>query len=172
VALAAVVLTSLAIVNIRAAALFVGTLVRPVEVSVEGEARWGSVVAPAEVPPNTRRRWSVRLGPIDARVEAEESPSPRSVGPDTVGVAAGHPAASSARVGATIGILERILIVILVLTSSEAAIGFVVAAKTLARFRQLDDRDFAEYYLLGTLASVSVALVTAIVARAVLSGTV
>ena len=50
----------------------------------------------------------------------------------------------------------------------EAAIGFVVAAKTLARFRLLDDRDFAEYYLLGTLGSVAVAIVTGLVGRAAL----
>ena len=78
------------------------------------------------------------------------------------------PAAPAARIGATIGILERILIVVFVLTGSEAAIGFVVAAKTLARFRLLDDRDFAEYYLLGTLASVAVAIVTALIGRAAL----
>ena len=56
-----------------------------------------------------------------------------------------------------------------VLTGTDAAIGFVVAAKTLARFRQLDDREFAEYYLLGTLASVAVAIVTALAGRAALS---
>ncbi len=56
-----------------------------------------------------------------------------------------------------------------VLVGAESAIGLVVAAKTIARFRQLDDRDFAEYYLLGTLASVSVAIVTALVARAALN---
>jgi hypothetical protein len=74
----------------------------------------------------------------------------------------------TARVGATIGILERILVVVFVLTGTEAAIGFVVAAKTLARFRLLDDRDFAEYYLLGTLASVAVAIVTALIGKAAL----
>ena len=74
-----------------------------------------------------------------------------------------------ARVGATIGVLERLLIVTFVLVGAEAAIGFVIAAKTIARFRLLDDRDFAEYYLLGTLASVSVAIVTGLVARAALS---
>jgi hypothetical protein len=74
-----------------------------------------------------------------------------------------------ARVGATIGVLERLLIVTFVLAGAEAAVGFVIAAKTIARFRQLDDRDFAEYYLLGTLASVSVAIVTAIAARAALN---
>jgi hypothetical protein len=75
----------------------------------------------------------------------------------------------TARVGATIGILERLLIVVFVLTRTDVAIGFVVAAKTLARFRQLDDREFAEYYLLGTLASVAVAIVTGLAARAALT---
>ena len=46
------------------------------------------------------------------------------------------------------------------LTGADAAVGFVIAAKTIARFRLLDDRDFAEYYLLGTLGSVSVAIFT------------
>jgi len=73
------------------------------------------------------------------------------------------------RVGATIGILERLVVCVLVLVGQAAAIGFVVAAKTLARFRQLDDRHFAEYYLVGTLASVTLALATSIVAAAAIS---
>jgi hypothetical protein len=68
------------------------------------------------------------------------------------------------RVGATIGILERLIVCVLVLAGQAAAIGFVIAAKTLARFRQLDDRHFAEYYLVGTLASVTLALASSIVA--------
>jgi hypothetical protein len=78
------------------------------------------------------------------------------------------PLGASARVGATIGILERILTVTFVMTGTDVAIGFVVAAKTLARFRLLDDRAFAEYYLLGTLASVSVAILSALVGRGAL----
>ncbi len=70
------------------------------------------------------------------------------------------------RVGASIGILERLIVCVLVLAGQAAAIGFVIAAKTLARFRQLDDRHFAEYYLVGTLASVTLALSTSIVAAA------
>jgi hypothetical protein len=62
-----------------------------------------------------------------------------------------------------------LLIVTFILVGAESAIGLVVAAKTIARFRQLDDRDFAEYYLLGTLASVSVAIVTGLIARAALN---
>jgi hypothetical protein len=78
------------------------------------------------------------------------------------------PTGAPARIGATIGALERLLIVAFVLVGAEAAVGFVIAAKTIARFKQLDDRGFAEYYLLGTLASVSVALASAIIAKAAL----
>jgi hypothetical protein len=169
---AAVILVTLAIVNVRAAALLVATLVRPVEQSA-GEMRWGGRVpaattlaatAGAAVAPPTRR-WSVRIGPLDARIEAE--PEGSKAGAETPRDRT--PLPPSAKVGATIGVLERILIVVFVLTGSEAAIGFVVAAKTLARFRLLDDRDFAEYYLLGTLASVAVAIITALVARMALA---
>ncbi len=76
---------------------------------------------------------------------------------------------SVARVGATVGILERLLICALVLGGAVEAIGLVIAAKTLARFKQLDDREFAEYYLLGTLASVSVAVASSLIALAALS---
>jgi len=118
------------------------------------------------------RRWSVRIGPLDARIEAEPDRPPAADGPvadgETAATSPTGPMGASARVGATIGVLERILIVVFVLTGSEAAVGFVVAAKTLARFRLLDDRDFAEYYLLGTLASVAVAIVSGLIARAAL----
>jgi hypothetical protein len=45
------------------------------------------------------------------------------------------------------------------LSGQVGAIGFVIAAKSLARFKQLEDKDFAERYLLGTLLSVLIALV-------------
>ncbi|MDQ3553211.1 MAG: hypothetical protein M3395_02220, partial [Chloroflexota bacterium] len=76
---------------------------------------------------------------------------------------------SVVRVGATIGILERLLICALVLGGAVATIGLVIAAKTLARFKQLDDREFAEYYLLGTLASVTIAVASSLIAQAALA---
>ena len=176
-----VVLLTLLIVNVRAASLFVGILVRPVEAGVDGEHRWGGRVAPVTqrnqaasstgAPSATAaRRWSIRIGPLDARVTAEPEDTTPPGSPATPGAASAPlgPLGVSARVGSTIGILERILILVFVLTGTDVAIGFVVAAKTLARFRLLDDRDFAEYYLLGTLASVSVAIITALVGRAAL----
>lgn len=181
------ILCALAIVNVRAASLFVGVLVRPVEAGDDGEQRWGgragraadapavAAAGPGPAPAAVAapvRRWSIRIGPLDARVTAEPDGAAARAGAATGTPAAALPAAplgASARVGSTIGVLERILIVVFVLTGTEAAIGFVVAAKTLARFRLLDDRDFAEYYLLGTLASVAVAIVTALVGRAALT---
>lgn len=56
--------------------------------------------------------------------------------------------------GRVIGILERWLMYIVVLsTDSLEAIAFIIAAKGLARMKQLDDKVFAEYMLIGTLLS-------------------
>jgi len=62
------------------------------------------------------------------------------------------PAGELAR-GRIIGVLERGLTLTLVLQGQYGALGLIVAAKALARFRGLEDRDFAEYFLIGTLAS-------------------
>ncbi len=162
--LVAVVGASLLIANVRAGALFVATLVRP------REATTATTAAPSERDvdePELPAAWRVRLGPLEAT--AVPSRIAARTGPDTRLRRQPGAHASPAKIGATIGILERLLIVAFVLTGSTAAIGFVVAAKTLARFKQLDDRDFAEYYLLGTLASVAVALGTALLAQAALA---
>jgi hypothetical protein len=63
--------------------------------------------------------------------------------------------------GRTIGNLERYLTLTLVIFGQWAALGFIVAAKSIARFPEFTGRrhkDFAEYYLIGTLTSVLVAL--------------
>ncbi len=171
-ALRAVVLVSLVIVNVRAGALFVAILVGP-RLALAGTppapaaATPGSTAAPVTpAAPARRSGWTVRLGPIVGRVDPD-SPAASSTPAVAATPAHGKPA-PPARVGEAIGILERLLIVTFVLVGAEAAIGLVIAAKTLARFRQLDDRDFAEYYLLGTLASVAIAAISAFVAVAVL----
>jgi len=188
--LAIVVVACLLIANIRAGALFVATLVRPFEVMTGSDDRLSAVsiaqAAPApaagEEPAATatlpasaatpaavqapaaeplKSRWSFRIGPVEGQVEAEPPPAP-------VPKADIPPVPPPSQVGATIGVLERLLIVVFVVISAEAAVGFVIAAKTIARFRLLDDRDFAEYYLLGTLGSVSVAIFTGLLAKAAL----
>jgi len=60
--------------------------------------------------------------------------------------------------GFVIGILERLIILTLGLLGEFGAVGLVLAAKGLARFEQLKDKNFAEKYLIGTLLSVLLAL--------------
>jgi len=61
--------------------------------------------------------------------------------------------------GRTIGSLERAIALTLVLLGQYGALGLIVAAKSVARFKALEDREFAEYFLIGTLASLLLALV-------------
>lgn len=67
--------------------------------------------------------------------------------------------------GEWIGILERIITLTFVLTGSYTAVAFTLTAKSIARFKELDDRGFAEYYLLGTSTSVAVALIVGALIR-------
>ncbi len=57
------------------------------------------------------------------------------------------------RAGAIIGFLERALIISFVIMQEYSLIGFIVAAKSIARFEELKERNFAEYFIVGTLAS-------------------
>lgn len=69
------------------------------------------------------------------------------------------------QVGRIIGKLERLIISVLVLSNQFGAIGFVLTAKSIARYKQLEDKNFAERYLVGTLTSVSIALATTIILK-------
>lgn len=60
--------------------------------------------------------------------------------------------------GRLIGMLERIFVFLFVLFSQYTAIGFILAAKGVARFPDFKSRTFAEYVLIGTLLSTLLAL--------------
>jgi hypothetical protein len=70
--------------------------------------------------------------------------------------------------GRVIGILERIIIYGAVLTDQIAAIGLVLAVKGLARFKEMDDRPFAEYVLVGTLLSLLLAVFVAMLVKSLI----
>jgi hypothetical protein len=70
--------------------------------------------------------------------------------------------------GRTIGVLERAVALILVLLGQYGALGIIMAAKSIARFRALEDREFAEYFLVGTLASLVLALAGGVAVRLLL----
>jgi hypothetical protein len=60
--------------------------------------------------------------------------------------------------GRIIGVLERVLFFFFVLTGNISSIGFILTAKGIVRFKNLETRDFAEYVLIGTLLSASLAI--------------
>jgi hypothetical protein len=72
------------------------------------------------------------------------------------------------RTGRIIGVLERLLVFFLVVQGEWGAVGLVVAAKSIIRFKDLDQRNFAEYYLIGTLTSLLLAGVAGGLARFIL----
>src|SRR5436190_2138415 len=70
--------------------------------------------------------------------------------------------------GRAVGSLERALALTMVLLGDYAAVGWIIAAKSLARFKQLEDREFAEYFLVGTLASFLLAVLVGVGMRILL----
>ena len=64
--------------------------------------------------------------------------------------------------GALIGFLERALTLTLVLADEYTAIALVLTAKSIARYKELQDQKFAEYYLVGTMTSILFAILIGI----------
>lgn len=76
--------------------------------------------------------------------------------------------------GLIIGILERLFIICaIVLGIAQKAqmvqiIGFVLATKSVARFKEFDDRDFVEYFIIGSFISFTSAILIGVAIRALL----
>ncbi|NLY38871.1 MAG: DUF3307 domain-containing protein [Firmicutes bacterium] len=63
------------------------------------------------------------------------------------------------RTGAFIGTVERFTIILLLSVAQYSAIGLVLTAKSVARYKKIaEEKQFAEYYLLGTLLSTLLAI--------------
>ena len=60
--------------------------------------------------------------------------------------------------GDCIGSLERFIITCMLLLGQYSAVALVFTAKSIVRFKDFEDRSFAEYYLYGTLLSVAVSI--------------
>lgn len=68
-----------------------------------------------------------------------------------------------AKNGKVIGILERLLILIFLYLNQIMAIGVVLTCKSITRFKQLEDRNFAEKYLIGTMLSTLITVIVYII---------
>lgn len=73
--------------------------------------------------------------------------------------------------GAYIGGLERILALLLVLGGEAAGVGFLIAAKSILRFGELQKqgRRVSEYIIIGTMMSFTAALVIAFITKTLLT---
>lgn len=65
--------------------------------------------------------------------------------------------------GKLIGLLERTFLYFLIIFNQIGAIAVIIALKSLARFKELEDKNFAEYFLIGSLLSVLVAVIPAVI---------
>ena len=72
------------------------------------------------------------------------------------------------KAGRWIGVLERAIVVAMTLWGEFEAIAFVLTAKSIARFDLLKDQNFAERYLVGTLASTAIAILAALLVSGLL----
>ena len=72
------------------------------------------------------------------------------------------------KAGNIIGKLERTIIAILLLNNQFGVIGFVLTAKSIARFKQMEDKNFAEKYLIGTLTSFLIVLISVLILKGLL----
>lgn len=69
------------------------------------------------------------------------------------------------KAGRIIGYLERFLILIFFIMELYTLIGLVLTAKSLARFKQFEDKYFAEKFLIGTLLSLAITIFTFMLCR-------
>ncbi len=64
--------------------------------------------------------------------------------------------------GRIIGMLERIFLYFLIIWDQIGAIAILIALKSLARYKELEDKHFAEYFLIGSLLSILTAVIPAV----------
>ncbi|HET7627194.1 MAG TPA: DUF3307 domain-containing protein [Bacillales bacterium] len=66
---------------------------------------------------------------------------------------------SPQRMGRYIGMAERMLIIIFIVQGTPQGLAYLIAVKSLTRFKQFESKQFAEYYLIGSLLSALIAVV-------------
>lgn len=161
-------------VLLRSAALlpawvdFVNALVRDSDPATFHAVVLVTVVVASLFLVNTRGGYYFLLAlaaPRSLRAEDPSQPAPAS----TSGPAPVAPTGAEARIFATSAALERLLMVAAVLAGS--ALGFiaVLAVEAVAHYRQLQDRGYAQWWLLATTGNAAVAVSSGLLATLALS---
>ncbi|HWE98759.1 MAG TPA: hypothetical protein VG248_03080 [Caulobacteraceae bacterium] len=100
--------------------------------------------------------WLLRVTKLQAAMEARRALAEKNTpaaAPST-GLSA-LPRVPEPRVGVLIGSLERCLLAFGILVGSWEILAAIVALKTVARFKELDEKLDAEYFLVGSLFSLA-----------------
>lgn len=99
------------------------------------------------------KEWSMTLPELVVDSIAHKLHIQKSFMEATATVDGVYEQTATLRAGRTIGILERWIWLLFILLGYPSLIGFVITAKSIARFKKMEDSEFAEYYLMGTLYS-------------------
>lgn len=110
-------------------------------------------------------RMSGQVLPVDA-ASAQEFEPPNGTA-DPSGERLDQP---EVRRGRMIGNIERQLLLLLALTGSYTAVAFLMVAKGFVRAKEFEKRNYAEYFLIGTLASTALALLIGTLLRLAFPG--
>jgi Protein of unknown function (DUF3307) len=73
--------------------------------------------------------------------------------------------------GLYIGWIERLLVITAIAVQSPAIVGLILTGKSIARFPELKESQFAEYFLIGTLMSIALAVLGGLILARMLYGT-
>lgn len=74
--------------------------------------------------------------------------------------------------GLYVGWIERLLVITAIAMQSPALVGLILTGKSIVRFPEFKEARFAEYFLIGTLLSISLSVLGGIVLLWLLYGTV
>jgi len=83
-----------------------------------------------------------------------------------------EPQAQLGNAGLYVGWIERFLVITAIAMQSPALVGLILTGKSIARFPEFKEARFAEYFLIGTLLSISLSVVGGIVLLHLIYGTV
>lgn len=99
--------------------------------------------------------WLLRVTKLQAAMEAKRAAAEEKACALAPADAARPPTIAEPRVGALIGDLERGLLAFGILVGSWEVLAAIIALKTVARFKELDEKLDAEYFLVGSLFSLA-----------------
>jgi hypothetical protein len=83
-----------------------------------------------------------------------------------------EPAGQMANAGMYVGWIERFLVITAIVMQAPSLIGLILTGKSIARFPEFKEPRFAEYFLIGTLLSLSLSILGGLLLHQLFYGTI